>query len=901
MNVSLRFTEEELIAAGVDLIANAPLSFDGLTKQLTLPPATGTVPGYLSSDAQTVGGVKTFVALPKSAAAPTDSAELITKGYADALFSSGVRWLPAVLALADVTAIAAPADGDRYIATVTGGAIVAGQIYEWSAGSAAWVVTVPEEGNALYVLGGSAFADQSIIYSQASTWVSLGTSIAHQSLIGAGAASHADIDTILTRYQLQAFKEIVLLPSPPDTSMLYMVANYVQDLYTLGGETTNEGTVYAPCAPLAFGKVYQYIAPNWVDRGFLKSPHGQAAGLGISAARLGANTVNALSVYSDTVRSKAAYTGAMTVSSDAGSSPLLSIVRDVGPGTDKGLQVTVDASGNSTIAAVGSVTVNHSAVSNFTSNVFTRALYTTNITAAALGGPTLLKLCSSIVTNYGMYTQLSVGTDGRLTIAATGTPQPPGMLVHGGLFSSNQTVIGASTAPAGQNAGLVVIGAATQQAWHYNDTNYASMTVDSAGKALLNCTGDELSFASTDKVKVLNTTVATNDVDGAFVVAGGISTGAGVCACRAAGVQLTIVKTGVSQAFVQIVGASNDLSIQNGALATDRVAFANSLDASSSTVAGVMMAGGLGVAKSVFAGGNILSTASFGLIENNAYVSLSGTDVAYTSGSGLVINASTHLQSLITWTSGSISAASLTQGQLRWIVVTATNTVALLSLLPAVTDAFQAILVIGRVWYDGGLVVSDLHIKLAYDPYMNFTEAWATPSANSKRAPVVISANAGNVRDLDMSAGQLTRWPIVANHVQPTHMFTTSAQVPLAYMWRHIYAQANYLQMTPGNANVRLDTRLAMDYIDNGTTTTLLMTDTYWTNHRIYVYGGSNERVWVFGQAQYTTLNAALLARDGKEVVILADWLKDGFQAALVATITIQKGGDWSQATIRVE
>lgn len=182
------------VNGGFILTAINPLAYNELTTNLTINEASSTATGIVNTSAQTFNGVKTFGSVPKCSTNPTTTDGLTNKGYVDELVSRNLTWKDAVISFYDMTTPPEnPTIGDRYISTATVGDFVTNSIYQYN-GNSSWLEFTPVEGWALYVKEGETFGDETVTYTQASTWASLGQSIRHQSLIGAGTNTHEDID-----------------------------------------------------------------------------------------------------------------------------------------------------------------------------------------------------------------------------------------------------------------------------------------------------------------------------------------------------------------------------------------------------------------------------------------------------------------------------------------------------------------------------------------------------------------------------------------------------------------------------------------------------------------------------------------------------------------------------------
>lgn len=183
----------------IDLLAAPPLSYVSATHTLSVGNASAASAGVVTTGAQSLAGIKTFTSVPVCAVAPVTSAELANKGYVDTM-AMGMSWQKQVIAFHDLgSAYPSPlATGDRYIASATGGDFFKNFIYEWN--GSAWIEIIPKEGAAVYVTSDTSpqYANECIVYT-GTAWVSLGSSLTHQSLIGAGTLTHATIDSYLNQ------------------------------------------------------------------------------------------------------------------------------------------------------------------------------------------------------------------------------------------------------------------------------------------------------------------------------------------------------------------------------------------------------------------------------------------------------------------------------------------------------------------------------------------------------------------------------------------------------------------------------------------------------------------------------------------------------------------------------
>lgn len=121
---------------------------------------------------------------------PSQTYHAATKGYVDEKIT-GLGWGKPVLAISDIIP-SSPNIGDRYIAHITITSWTQNNIYEWD--GASWIEYVAQTGWAVWVEGGTYDPNGTVVFN-GTDWVRFGTAMDHQSLIGAGVYTHAQIDT----------------------------------------------------------------------------------------------------------------------------------------------------------------------------------------------------------------------------------------------------------------------------------------------------------------------------------------------------------------------------------------------------------------------------------------------------------------------------------------------------------------------------------------------------------------------------------------------------------------------------------------------------------------------------------------------------------------------------------
>jgi hypothetical protein len=177
--------------------AEEPLYITPGVGRISIREADGMQSGVVSTGAQTYAGKKTFTVPPACSVDPSSPYDLATKGYVDTM-GEGMSWQKSVKAFHEFTGgNPSPLNaGDRFIAISTYSSFAKDYIYEWN--GSAWVETPAASSMSLFVTdpGSPLFPQQCIVYN-GTEWVSLGSSLNHQSLIGSGTLTHAQIDSFI--------------------------------------------------------------------------------------------------------------------------------------------------------------------------------------------------------------------------------------------------------------------------------------------------------------------------------------------------------------------------------------------------------------------------------------------------------------------------------------------------------------------------------------------------------------------------------------------------------------------------------------------------------------------------------------------------------------------------------
>lgn len=171
-----------------NITAVQPLVYDPITGVLTETPASSISNGYLSNTAQTIGGVKDFIAgfninggqtitsisIDTTLSANSDSilsTQKAIKQYVANTIAYNVNWLPSCINFWDASTglPISPSNGNSYICSVAGNGWLLNYIYRYSG---TWVGSAPVEGDTVYLTA----TDYTYNYNGTS-WNNIGLSI----------------------------------------------------------------------------------------------------------------------------------------------------------------------------------------------------------------------------------------------------------------------------------------------------------------------------------------------------------------------------------------------------------------------------------------------------------------------------------------------------------------------------------------------------------------------------------------------------------------------------------------------------------------------------------------------------------------------------------------------------
>lgn len=176
---------------------------------------------------------------------------------------------------------------------------------------------------------------------------------------------------------------------------------------------------------------------------------------------------------------------------------------------------------------------------------------------------------------------------------------------------------------------------------NYGSGAYTTLNTDVNGDLTVNATGNDINFHSTDKVSVLNTTVSTSTSTGSLIVSGGIGVTDGVYCTRvmSTGVypQLSLARpNNALPCYIGVDGSGNMLFNANNDIyfdATDMIYINNTTESTSTQTGSLQLAGGCGIAKNLYVGGNL----NVNGIINPSIISLNGTTESTSTDTGSLI------------------------------------------------------------------------------------------------------------------------------------------------------------------------------------------------------------------------------------------------------------------------
>lgn len=261
---------EEQLAAVTSTAAikvKAPILLNPVTREISISDASADLSGAVTTAPQSFSGTKTFVVSPVCTTAPVLPEQLANKGYVDTL-AQGLTWQVSAIGFIDISTLT-PAQlsvGDRYIADRNAETFTKDYIYQWS-NLNDWIEIVPVEGNALYISGDTGSHTNSTVVYNGSIWTSLGSTILHNALIGAGTLTHATIDSYLNQairttsspsFASMAITDTTSSTSPTSGALTVAGGVGITENLNVGGllrvtDTTESSTSLTGCATFAGG------------------------------------------------------------------------------------------------------------------------------------------------------------------------------------------------------------------------------------------------------------------------------------------------------------------------------------------------------------------------------------------------------------------------------------------------------------------------------------------------------------------------------------------------------------------------------------------------------------------------------------------------------------------------
>ena len=370
-----------------------------------------------------------------------------------------------------------------------------------------------------------------------------------------------------------------------------------------------------------------------------------------------------------------------------------------------------------------------------------------------LMGPDYLK-CGKVVirnpTDETKLNTLTTGTSGSLTLDS-------GNLIVASTTESTDTATGALqiSGGAGISKNLNVGGitnitstTANQLTLGYDSSNKVAFNVGLSGDLEIDSSGNELKFHSTETVKVLNTTEATDTLTGGLVVSGGCAVakrlyvGGKMYATDTIGIYngtgLTTFYTGAN-GDLEINCTGNDINMHS----TDTVRILNTAQSSNTESGALIISGGLSTVKNAYIGGSAVITGASSIQnELSVYGTLSLYDASPANGAAaLSVDAS-----------GNLTLESEVD-----VKVSATNPLKVLNTTEASDTASGSMIISGGVSVAKKLYVGGNIIQGAATLGANTNGLFVTSSDNSEQDTTIYDWS-NNIGQFTVTDSNTARW-----------------------------------------------------------------------------------------------------------------------------------------------
>ena len=219
-----------------------------------------------------------------------------------------------------------------------------------------------------------------------------------------------------------------------------------------------------------------------------------------------------------------------------------------------------------------------------------------------------------------------------------------------------------------------------------------------------------------------------------------------------------------------------------------------------------------------------------------------------------------------------------------WIIASITSEDVVFSTATKLSDTLNEVeraIPVGRMWLtDGVLTLAGTHRLVSNDDYSSREYGWITQSENIS---VSLGISAADSNYLSVIGGEIYRFLTIYNG---SHIINTSDMSKIESMWGHDSSLPAWsvIDITGTDSD---DILKITDYYDNGSGIIEIPPNQF-TVHRIGIYAGSNELVFVRGQNVFGKIEDAVSAIPTLTYT-LASWASASHQITYIGYFVCQK------------